>query len=181
MICGNCKLPHGSVVEVRACYEGWRNPPTPLLAPATVAQAETRWEQPAFPALADPEPRPSSTHEPEPRSAVGPITGRVEAATEGFYSLKGKVYKVQRAIHGSGHLYAKVLIPPNRNAGETKAHWAMASGFYKMLTPAMRLQREEAVKFGKLYGVCCICGRTLTNEESIEAGIGPVCAGKAGW
>lgn len=37
----------------------------------------------------------------------------------------------------------------------------------------------EAVKdIGRLTGVCCVCGRTLTNEESIADGIGPVCAGK---
>lgn len=35
-----------------------------------------------------------------------------------------------------------------------------------------------AVKYGKLSGRCCSCGRDLTNEGSIEAGIGPVCAAK---
>lgn len=38
----------------------------------------------------------------------------------------------------------------------------------------------EAVKeIGILTGSCCICGRTLTAEESINDGIGPICAGKA--
>ena len=32
-----------------------------------------------------------------------------------------------------------------------------------------------AVKFGKLSGRCCSCGRDLTDPDSIEAGIGPVC------
>ena len=35
-----------------------------------------------------------------------------------------------------------------------------------------------AVKYGRLSGLCCSCGRDLTNEGSIEAGIGPVCAGR---
>ena len=30
-------------------------------------------------------------------------------------------------------------------------------------------------------GRCCRCGRTLTNPESIKAGIGPECAGKESW
>ena len=30
-------------------------------------------------------------------------------------------------------------------------------------------------------GKCCRCGRKLTTPESIEAGIGPVCATAAGW
>lgn len=27
-------------------------------------------------------------------------------------------------------------------------------------------------------GICAVCGRPLTNPESIEAGIGPICAGR---
>lgn len=30
-------------------------------------------------------------------------------------------------------------------------------------------------------GKCCCCGRTLTTPESIDAGIGPICAEKHGW
>lgn len=37
----------------------------------------------------------------------------------------------------------------------------------------------EAVKeIGMLTGNCCVCGRTLTAEDSINEGIGPICAGK---
>lgn len=35
-----------------------------------------------------------------------------------------------------------------------------------------------AVAYGRYTGSCCICGRELTNPVSIEAGIGPICAGK---
>lgn len=35
--------------------------------------------------------------------------------------------------------------------------------------------------FGKKIGRCGICGRTLTDAESIEMGIGPICAQKAGF
>lgn len=34
--------------------------------------------------------------------------------------------------------------------------------------------------FGKATGHCCICGRLLTNEGSVERGIGPICAGRYG-
>jgi hypothetical protein len=37
---------------------------------------------------------------------------------------------------------------------------------------------EAAKRIGLLTGTCCVCGRSLTNEGSIEAGIGPICAGK---
>jgi len=35
-----------------------------------------------------------------------------------------------------------------------------------------------AVLYGKASGNCSICGRDLTDPESIERGIGPICAGK---
>lgn len=44
---------------------------------------------------------------------------------------------------------------------------------------------EEGLKavadIGLLTGICGICGRTLTAEESIAGGIGPICAGKVGF
>jgi hypothetical protein len=38
---------------------------------------------------------------------------------------------------------------------------------------------EAAKRIGMLTGRCCICARTLTAEDSVEAGIGPICASKA--
>jgi hypothetical protein len=35
---------------------------------------------------------------------------------------------------------------------------------------------EAVQEIGRATGVCCVCGRTLTNQSSIEAGIGPICA-----
>lgn len=37
---------------------------------------------------------------------------------------------------------------------------------------------EAAKRIGLLTGNCCVCGRTLTNEDSIAGGIGPICGGK---
>lgn len=34
-------------------------------------------------------------------------------------------------------------------------------------------------RYGQEIGECGVCGRTLTNEDSRAAGIGPICAGKA--
>lgn len=41
--------------------------------------------------------------------------------------------------------------------------------------------KGAAVKHGKLTGTCAVCGRELTDQASIDAGIGPVCATKFGW
>lgn len=37
---------------------------------------------------------------------------------------------------------------------------------------------ESAKRYGRATGICCCCGRTLTDPASIEAGIGPICQGK---
>lgn len=37
---------------------------------------------------------------------------------------------------------------------------------------------DAAVEYGRATGRCSVCGRTLTDPVSIEAGIGPICAEK---
>lgn len=41
--------------------------------------------------------------------------------------------------------------------------------------------RAAAIRYGHELGRCSVCGRTLTNEESRAAGIGPICQGRYGW
>lgn len=43
-------------------------------------------------------------------------------------------------------------------------------------TPMLSL--AEAKEYGRMSGTCCRCGRRLDVPESVEAGIGPVCATK---
>lgn len=93
--------------------------------------------------------------------------------TDGFYYFNDEVVKVQRAIHGSGQLYAKRLV-----VTDGSGTWEYAPGLVRQLAPEHKLTREQAAEFGRLYGICCICGATLTNETSIEAGIGPVCSSR---
>ena len=44
---------------------------------------------------------------------------------------------------------------------------------------------EDPMKAAKLHGMetgqCACCGRELTNKESIQLGIGPICITKFGW
>ena len=40
---------------------------------------------------------------------------------------------------------------------------------------------EASKRYGREIGECGVCHRTLTNEDSRAAGIGPVCAAKTGW
>lgn len=41
--------------------------------------------------------------------------------------------------------------------------------------------KGAAIKYGRMLGACSVCGKTLKDPESIEMGIGPICAGKMGW
>jgi hypothetical protein len=38
------------------------------------------------------------------------------------------------------------------------------------------LDEDELVQIGRRTGICCVCGKTLDNPQSIAAGIGPYCA-----
>lgn len=48
----------------------------------------------------------------------------------------------------------------------------------KELTPDNRLTLEQAISRSVQTGVCCHCGRTLTQLKSVAGGIGPICAKK---
>ncbi len=41
--------------------------------------------------------------------------------------------------------------------------------------------RDAAIRYGRQTGSCACCGRTLSNKQSIELGIGPICADKWGF
>lgn len=94
------------------------------------------------------------------------------ADKDGFYKRGEIIFKVQVAVHGSGNLYAKRLVVEEFG----HASWEYAPGVITTLLDSERLSLEDAQAFGRLYGVCGVCGRTLTDEASIAAGIGPVCA-----
>lgn len=116
---------------------------------------------------------------------------------DGMYRMGGTIFKVQHAVHGSGRQYAKKLVGHRYCEGhestdgpvtycngdcrpETETEWKfeMAPGMIRRLRPEHKMSLADAKKFGALHGTCCVCGRTLTDEVSIEAGIGPVCAQK---
>jgi len=52
---------------------------------------------------------------------------------------------------------------------------------FRRFLEAVNVADEHATAFEFRHeGRCCVCARPLTNPESIDAGIGPECAGKAG-
>lgn len=137
--CGNCSENHSSVREVRLCYVG-----------GVISRAVTEIVN-------------------SPEFVDTPPVAEVTPAEEGMYKLGDRIFKVQRAIHGSGHLYAKELV---------SGGFTYASGMIRKLNSSHRMTLEQAKEYGSLYGVCCRCAAPLTDEKSIAAGIGPYCATK---
>lgn len=139
-----------------------------------------------------------------PRKANNNNNAVAAPAVEGMHRLDGVIYKVQKAVHGSGNLYAKrlsvkVTCPghldfsdpsafdapwtfcpdaaecPNK---QVDASFEYAPGAVKKLNESTRMTLAEAKEWGALYGVCASCSKTLTREDSIERGYGKVCAKK---
>lgn len=106
------------------------------------------------------------------------ISGKLEAKlTEGIWYRDcedGKtgieIWKVE--MPPSGYPYCKRLNPTNN-----KFEYQAGKQKY-VLANCKPLTVKAAKKFGKFYGVCAMCGKTLTVEASVEAGIGPVCQSK---
>ena len=91
----------------------------------------------------------------------------------GVHLLDGDVYKVQ-AAKGSGRKYAKKL---GERVG-SKAQWVYTGrdAAFSRLNDETLMTLEQASEFGVRTGMCAVCGRELTVEESVARGIGPVCA-----
>jgi hypothetical protein len=120
-----------------------------------------------------------------PRKPYRPVTDPYKEAADpevtedGMYQdpATETIFKVQIAKQGSGKLYAKKLVVEGEE-GDYTASFEYAPGAIRKIRPEWKMTLEQAAKFGALYGVCCVCGRDLTDEGSIAAGIGPICAGR---
>jgi hypothetical protein len=95
-----------------------------------------------------------------------------DPASQGYYLVKGEVYAVVVGKE-SGKLYAKKLL-----LAGGKGSWVYAPGAVYHLTLEQKLTLAQAQEMGHMFGVCMVCGRTLTDQKSVSAGIGPVCAKK---
>lgn len=125
---------------------------------------------------------------PKPKVPAKPTGGKTTAPapveiTDGMYQMpNGLIFKVQKAVHGSGHLYAKVLeTDTDPVTGVTEAWFSYAAGAIRKLRPEWKMTFEQAAEFGSLYGICCCCSKVLTHEDSQHNGYGRKCASNNGW
>lgn len=97
------------------------------------------------------------------------------------------VYEVDRVVYvvkpnrTKTAVYAKRLVEIGgrrlTEAGEVaNIEFVYAPGAVKLIRPEHRMTTERARTLTLVYGRCLNCGRHLKAAESVERGIGPVCA-----
>lgn len=190
--CGHCKGHHATIAQVKLCARNHgvaaETQPEPQPTSNVVwkpkhkswldAEREHRaakTQAPHTPAVA-----------PEPKKLAAPAatlpevaSGRYAVEVPGGYPANTtlKFFKVDRPTEGrwAGWTFLNI------QAGDE----LFAIKNFQMKLEVLRLiaadPKAAMLRYGKEIGSCGHCGRTLTNEESRERGIGPVCAGKLGW
>jgi hypothetical protein len=107
----------------------------------------------------------SGDHKVVSQPKMTPVPGfYVNEETETFYEV---------VASKAGKHYAKRF----HVQGKT-GKWRYAPGEIKDYASWKKVSLTDAAQFGIAHGVCLCCGRTLTNPESVAAGIGPICAAK---
>lgn len=86
-----------------------------------------------------------------------------------YQTPDGEVYRVQPSRE-TGNLYAKHML--------VGGGFEYERGAINKLTPADKMTLAQAKAWGMATGVCCVCGAFLTDQNSVDEGIGPVCAKK---
>lgn len=206
--CGNCKHYHANAAAVRSCYmnafnsdvtiptvDQFREPPQATSAPA-MSEKQRNFLTKLFTERG--------------RDAVW-ISNRIQGLSMGQASdLIGATLQTPKATQVvekitmpkvPGGRYAvvidevtkffKVDTPTEGQwAGRTFLKIQASDAEYPVKNPTTKAQvltliaqdpKEAMLRYGRELGHCGHCGRTLTNEESRAAGIGPICSGKMGW
>lgn len=96
-----------------------------------------------------------------------------QSIEDGIYRVGPSIFKAYTSIQ-SGRTLCKRLKMDGQGGSPQWFYEGMA---YRFVQPQEKMSLEEAKEFGQIYGVCCRCGRTLTDETSIANGIGPICEG----
>lgn len=100
------------------------------------------------------------------RSNPNPVT------EVGMYRTAEGVFRVKQSRE-TGNLYAMRFVQEGATKSERFVY--ERGGIYR-ISATDRMSVEEAQELGALVGMCCVCGADLTDEKSVRAGIGPVCA-----
>lgn len=183
------------MAEVRQCQgapSSWKQEPRPAGDPRNVClnPKGVSAQLAAFEPLLSP-PRPESPS--ESLRKTGPVAGTTPAPGGGFRvdpELEAKIPAGRYAVEGEdGNLKFYRIDKPTKGpwAGRTFVKVQASGELYPVRSSQSRAGilrkiaadvRAAAVRYGWELGICSQCGRTLTDPESIAAGIGPICASK---
>lgn len=124
----------------------------------------------------------------QPTPGQAPSSRAATTPDDGWYVVDGEPWKVQWNRERTRKYAKRLVVGPDRggpgedrDAGHHPAagDWVYVPGGLGIVAARGEpMTLEVAQQYGKLYGVCAICGRTLTDEKSIADGIGPVCKEK---
>lgn len=117
--------------------------------------------------------------------AASPIAGlpSPEVVPAGCYALDTEnpnsinrvaFYQVDRPTKGkwAGFAFVKLQVADDLQRMSQKSGLAILNRIVEVGAA------EASARYGRELGICGVCGRTLTNDESRAAGIGPVCKNK---
>jgi len=94
----------------------------------------------------------------------------------------GVVNMTDGCAYGDNIFYGKITLDGTFQPSQASRSLdrAVKTSMWALMS-RMRDGEAEAVfaEFGKRFGVCAICGRELTNAESVARGIGPICYARA--
>lgn len=155
--CGNCKLQDQTVEHIRGCY---------ATARGTVTQA------PVLTGLAK---RYADDFKP---MAMGKLSD-LPASKYALETDDGlKFYEVQIGKKGGrwdGYRFVTHLVGAPGTWAEYPVKGAAREA---VLMEILKDPKAAAVRFSKHFTVCAACGSPLSDPESMERGLGPVCAEK---
>jgi hypothetical protein len=157
--CAHCKQDHPTVAEVRACagthgiFSSQLGRPRYARAPQTI--------------------RPAS-----PVERLKAAADKLPAVPHAHYAVQDddavwRFYKVDKPE--SGTWAGRTFV--SRQLSEDYVTLPFSQSL-AVLDEIARDPKAALEAYGHELGQCGVCNRTLTNPESIEAGIGPICAAR---
>lgn len=94
----------------------------------------------------------------------------------GMYRSGDDVFQVMWGNEEKTYLFAKIW-----DSETERFRFRQGAGDLYKLDPAGLMSFEDAAQFSREISRCCVCSKRLTKQSSIDAGIGPICAGKMSW
>ena len=104
---------------------------------------------------------------------------------KGFYAVPDGDTRLKVAIRRPGKKskwHGFIFVDDGAEYGSRKTYGRQApgslysGGIHDALATILKDPKAAMIAYGKLTGTCGVCGRHLEDEESVAAGIGPICA-----